>query len=228
MTSQILALVPDLFLACLEAALDIITGFGWIITAARLTYMLTKYAIRKWREWRDARPQKLCAKAPQLDCCVNSVMAWYDRQALAQRQTEAEFRADSQDLLARALKYPNSCTPWSVTLFAEPPDDETLKVLLAREMEQGGPGIFTRKIRTHLSLFGVTSGWTSFKRDARLVVARSTFMIEWPRKEGEKHAETRRFSTSCEDFIPIGGKDSRDTKGLRAKLAKGVPLGIRF
>eukprot|EP00439_Symbiodinium_sp_Y106_P006616 s1162_g1.t1 len=96
-TARILALVPDLFLACLEAALDIITGFSWIITAARLTYMLTKYAIRKWREWRDARPQKLCAKAPQLDCCVNSVMAWYDRQALAQRQTEAEFRADSQD-----------------------------------------------------------------------------------------------------------------------------------
>ena len=23
-------------------------------------------------------------------------------------------------------------------------------------------------------------------------------MIEWPRKEGEKHAETLRFSTSCE------------------------------
>eukprot|EP00439_Symbiodinium_sp_Y106_P002614 s8392_g1.t1 len=89
-----------------------------------------------------------------------------------------------QDLLARALQYPNSCTPWSVTLFAEPPDDETLKVLLAREMEQGAPGIFTRKIRTHLSLFGVTSGWASLKRDARLVVARSTFMIEWPRKEG--------------------------------------------
>ena len=33
---------------------------------------------------------------------------------------------------------------------------------------------------------------------------------------------------ALKDFIPIGGKDSRDTKGLRAKFSKGVPLGIRF
>lgn len=47
MTRQILALVPDLFFACLEAggqwlclskqaALGIITGFGWTITVARI------------------------------------------------------------------------------------------------------------------------------------------------------------------------------------------------
>ena len=33
---EILGLIPDLLLGCLEAALDIITGFGSVITAARI------------------------------------------------------------------------------------------------------------------------------------------------------------------------------------------------
>eukprot|EP00930_Biecheleria_cincta_P092211 TRINITY_DN8202_c0_g1_i2.p1 TRINITY_DN8202_c0_g1~~TRINITY_DN8202_c0_g1_i2.p1 ORF type:complete len:326 (-),score=86.93 TRINITY_DN8202_c0_g1_i2:175-1152(-) len=48
----ILALVPDLLFACLEAALDIITGFGLVITAARAMYYFTKFAYRKWRQQR--------------------------------------------------------------------------------------------------------------------------------------------------------------------------------
>ena len=59
MTEQILMLVPDLFFACLEAALDIITGFGWIITAARLSWKLVKFAWKKWKQYRDNREQTL-------------------------------------------------------------------------------------------------------------------------------------------------------------------------
>ncbi|CAE6922716.1 GIP [Symbiodinium natans] len=225
-TTQILALVPDLFFACLEAALDIITGFGWIITAARVTYMLVKYAYKKYKEWRDTRKQQLCGKTPQLDCCVGTVMSWYDQQVLAQRKTEAEFRADSQWILARKLQVPNSCTPWSLTLFAEPLDDETARVILAREMAQNAPAIFTRQISTY-SWFGVGKGSLRLKDDTRLVVARSSFLIEWPRKKRQKRARVLRWSTGCDDFLPLKG-GSQNSKGLRAKRNNASPLGVRF
>lgn len=224
MTEQILALVPDLFFACLEAALDIITGFGWIITAARLSYKLAKYARKKWREWKDSKKQTLCGKDPQMDCCVNNVMAWYDKQVKVQRETEAEFRADTQAFLAKSLNYPDQCTPWSVTMFSDATDDETLKVLIAREIESGAPTIYTVGARIY-GRFG--KGLFRRKFDVRLVVSRISFLVEFPKKKRQKRATVLRYNAGCEDFLPMAG-GRRDIKGLRILKAKSkkAPHGV--
>lgn len=225
MMRQILALVPDLFFACLEAALDIITGFGWIITAARLSYKLAKFARRKWREWKDSKKQQLCGKEPQLDCCVNNVMSWYDQQVKAQRVTEAEFRADTQSFLAKAQRYPDQCTPWVVTMFSDATDNETLKVLIAREAEATPPSIYTTPARLY-GLFG--KGFLRRKFPVRLVVSRSSFLVEFPKKKRQKRQRVLRFNALCEDFMP-SASGQRDTKGLRVlKTKKKVPMGVVF
>ncbi|CAK9079974.1 Copia protein [Durusdinium trenchii] len=252
MMRQILALVPDLFFACLEvawiasellarfgaspeAALDIITGFGWIITAARLSYKLAKFARRKWREWKDSKKQQLCGKEPQLDCCVNNVMSWYDQQAAdwevkAQRVTEAEFRADTQSFLAKAQRYPDQCTPWVVTMFSDATDNETLKVLIAREAEATPPSIYTTPARLY-GLFG--KGFLRRKFPVRLVVSRSStaaqsFLVEFPKKKRQKRQRVLRFNALCEAH----GKRStwnRAWHGLRVlKTKKKVPMGVVF
>jgi len=207
MTRQILALVPDLFFACLEAALDIITGFGWVITAARLSYKLAKFARKKWREWKDARKQTLCGKDPQMDCCVNSVMAWYDKQVQVKRVKEAEFRADTQAYLAKSLNYPDQCTPWSVTMFSDATDNETLKVLIAREITAGAPTIFAIGARIY-SRFG--KGFVRRTFSARLVVSRMSFLVEFPKKKRQKRARVLRYNAACEDFLPAADETLKD------------------
>eukprot|EP00913_Durusdinium_trenchii_P015805 g14853.t1 len=255
MMRQILALVPDLFFACLEAALDIITGFGWIITAARLSYKLAKFARRKWREWKDSKKQQLCGKEPQLDCCVNNVMSWYDQQVKAQRVTEAEFRADTQSFLAKApaQRYPDQCTPWVVTMFSDATDNETLKpgcrnrcggfeqgwvrptcpqkeeartsgkkrqkVLIAREAEATPPSIYTTPARLY-GLFG--KGFLRRKFPVRLVVSRSSFLVEFPKKKRQKRQRVLRFNALCEDFMP-SASGQRDTKGPACPDCRGPP-----
>ncbi|CAJ1368205.1 unnamed protein product [Effrenium voratum] len=221
MTEQILMLVPDLFFACLEAALDIITGFGWIITAARLSWKLVKFAWKKWKQYRDNREQKLCGKAPQLDCCVDSVMSWYDNQVLAQRTSAAQFQADTQSVLAKSFKSPTACTPWTTTLYAGRPDNETLKILVAREMSSVGSLIYKRPINIY-SRFGL--GILRSKTAVTLIVARSSLQVEY--NTSRKKPRVLRFSTGCEDFLPFG--TARDTKGLRAIKNKRSPLGVWF
>jgi len=209
-----------------QAALDIITGFGWVITAARLSYKLAKFARKKWREWKDARKQTLCGKDPQMDCCVNSVMAWYDKQVQVKRVKEAEFRADTQAYLAKSLNYPDQCTPWSVTMFSDATDNETLKVLIAREITAGAPTIFAIGARIY-SRFG--KGFVRRTFSARLVVSRMSFLVEFPKKKRQKRARVLRYNAACEDFLPMAG-GRRDTQGFRILKAKKkkTPLGVVF
>ena len=45
---EILALVPDFLLLCAELVLDVVTGFGWVITAALLGHI----------EWASFQPRE--------------------------------------------------------------------------------------------------------------------------------------------------------------------------
>eukprot|EP00930_Biecheleria_cincta_P092212 TRINITY_DN8202_c0_g2_i1.p1 TRINITY_DN8202_c0_g2~~TRINITY_DN8202_c0_g2_i1.p1 ORF type:complete len:1619 (-),score=303.68 TRINITY_DN8202_c0_g2_i1:338-5194(-) len=206
----ILALVPDLLFACLEAALDIITGFGLVITAARAMYYFTKFAYRKWREWRDSRQQKLCAPAPQLDCCVNMVMGWHKQQQLSGRTSEAEFSSDTLDSLGKSLENSDQCAPWVVTLFTAPPADDQLKLMIQREIDNAAPSILKVPVNV----------WSSVtkKQPGRLLVSRGHVVLEQPGTYSFWRSVS--WPAGCEHFLPIKGQ-IRDTEGLRAKVKAG-------
>ena len=61
----------------------LVLNSGRFFSSQNWGYKLAKFLRRKWLEWRDARKQTLCGKEPQLECCVDTVMKWYDNQAEA-------------------------------------------------------------------------------------------------------------------------------------------------
>jgi len=144
MALEIVSWLPELLFAAAEAALDFITGFGWIITAVRIGWKLGRWALRKRKEAHEGMTSTLCKPRTHLECCESTLMGWHRLYEGRHFGSFEEFQDALKSQLPRVKKgksYGASC-PQAVSLYVdEDPAIKREKVERARQQaaDDAGP-----------------------------------------------------------------------------------------
>uniref|UniRef100_A0A0G4GJY4 Uncharacterized protein n=1 Tax=Chromera velia CCMP2878 TaxID=1169474 RepID=A0A0G4GJY4_9ALVE len=124
-------ILVDTLLIALEVAFDLITQWGWVISAVRMLYKFYKWATTYAPE-----PSRLCVPDHQLKCCFDTVMEW--AKVAKKTKGESEFLRETGKRFEKSLQQTwrdwvagtrptafiqteSQCNAWTTSMYYDSP-----------------------------------------------------------------------------------------------------------